>query len=331
MREKLIPLIIGILLAAVSSYMISVYMNQQKKMFVKEAQETVYAIQQNQVSALVARGDIPTGATVDASMLESAILSKQQIAPNAVRYFNELENKVTTRPIRMGEQLTTDMFRSTDVVEAQTQVSLSMLIPEGKRATSIAVDNISSIVGMLKPGDHVDVLGIINLIPQGKNAPEPMSIPLFQDVLILAIGEDYWLGEVKSESLMKKLFGLTKELEKKSKTDTRNPLVTLALDPEETSVISYVQEHGKLRLVLRSPSDKTKQTTAPITMENFNKFLMARGIIPVPVAPEEPPVPVVENAPALPTEEPKVEEPVIPKETVEIYRGMQKEVIEINR
>jgi hypothetical protein len=55
--------------------------------------------------------------------------------------------------------------------------------PPGKRAVTISVDNISSLAGMVKAGDRVDVIALISQNipgPDGKSSPQLITLPVFQ-------------------------------------------------------------------------------------------------------------------------------------------------------
>jgi len=155
------------------------------------------------------------------------------------------------------------------------------------------VDNIASLAGMLKPGDYVDVIAALALPVQGPNgavASQPAVIPLFQNILILAVGQE--LGsQVKGESRYKKEEG--KEA---------SPLITLALTPQESNLIAFVQEQGKVRLVARSPADSQVQPFQPVGWDALMQYIM----------------------PQLGEQKVEVKEP---DEVVEIYRGLNKEVV----
>jgi len=155
------------------------------------------------------------------------------------------------------------------------------------------VDNIASLAGMLKPGDYVDVIAALPLPVQGPNgavSSQPAVIPLFQNILILAVGQD--LGsQVKGESRYKK-----------EEAKEASPLITLALTPQESNLIAFVQEQGKVRLVARSPADSQVQPFQPVGWDALMQYIM----------------------PQLGEQKVEVKEP---DDVVEIYRGLNKEVV----
>lgn len=77
-----------------------------------------------------------------------------------------------------------------------------------------------------------------------------------------------------------------------------NNSVTLSLTPQEAALASFIQEQGKIRLVMRSNEDISQTEVEPVNWDNLFEYLY-------PKAREQGKLPV----------------------TVEIYRGLQKEVI----
>lgn len=73
--------------------------------------------------------------------------------------------------------------------------------------------------------------------------------------------------------------------------------VTLALSPQEAVLLSFVQEHGKIKLNLRSSGDTQKESIKPADWDTLLQYLY--------------PTSVIEGKQAV----------------VEIYRGLKKEIV----
>jgi Flp pilus assembly protein CpaB len=81
--------------------------------------------------------------------------------------------------------------------------------------------------------------------------------------------------------------------------------MTLALTPQEANIIAFVQEQGKIRLVLRSPADAViEKDVKPISWETLFRLLRQD-----------------ESGKDIKTDD------FAPKDTIEIYRGMKRDVI----
>jgi pilus assembly protein CpaB len=108
--------------------------------------------------------------------------------------------------------------------------SLAASLAPGKRAVSLAVNPVSGVSGLLKPGDHVDVF-----LLHGQAAAASAGL-LFQDSVVLAVG-----GKLAREN--------TTQAE-------RSSTVTLALDPADAALALAAAANGALSLALRPSGDE---------------------------------------------------------------------------
>jgi pilus assembly protein CpaB len=279
--RKYLPLIISLVLGLAATYLVNLFLRQKTE----EAKERAAQMEKNIASVVVAKSDIPAGTTITAEMLKEEKVYRNMLQPRAATDIERIVDKIAIAPIAKGEQVLLNK-----VTIAGQETSLATKIPRGKRAISIPVDNISAVGGMIRPGDHVDVMGLVPIpvaTPDGKTATQMTTMPLFQDVLVLAVGQEYSSVSAKEE--------------KKSEKSSAAPLITLALSPQETSLIAFVQEQGKIRLVLRSPEDTQVQPAVPASWDVLFKTVMPQAF-------QQP------------------EEDSAGQRTVEIYRGLKKEV-----
>ncbi len=283
--KKYLPLIIGGVCGLIAVVLINNYIRQQTE----EAKKIVAQSQKNLTTVVVAKQDIPAGATIKESMLAEATLNRNLVQPRSAPSIDRVVDKVAIAPISKGEQVLLNK-----VTISGEAGSLSMKVPVGKRAVTVSVDNISSVGGMIRPGDHVDVVGMVpipSMNAEGKQVNQLATMPLFQDVLVLAVGQEF--TNVQSASARKE-----------EKAVSASPVITFALSPQEANLIVFVQEQGKIRLVLRSPGDTQLQQVAPASWDTLFRTVMPQAF-------------QQEGKPAVPLK---------PKKTVEIYRGLNKEV-----
>ena len=121
---------------------------------------------------------------------------------------------------------------------------------------------------MIKPGDYVDVIGIIPLPVEvdGKQAAEPATVPLFQNVLILSVGTELGAASEKESTSRRKASEFTPK-------ESAAPLITLSLSPEEANILAFVKEQGKIQLILRSPGDAQTRPVQPTSWATVLKYL----------------------------------------------------------
>jgi pilus assembly protein CpaB len=269
----------------------------------REAKELA-AKQLNKVSVLVAARNIKPGVPILPEDLTTQEVPEEYLQPGAIKSSFNIIGRVVQVPIIPGEQILIGKLGA----PPEKPKILSEITPKGKRAVPVVVDNITSLAGLLQPGDYVDALAIITP-PQGsylyalavdntsgvqqssKNESKLVTLPLFQNVLVLAVGSD--MGSASSGSRSDK---------PKEKVKGADNTVTLSLSPQEAALVSFIQEQGKIRLVMRSNSDVSQIQVNPVNWDNLFDYLY-------PKAKDhggKPPV------------------------TVEIYRGLQKEVIPLS-
>lgn len=292
-------LIIAIVLAlAAAGLAVSWLSQQQQKIEAKWAQR-YKELHANTIDAVYAKTDISRGMMISEDMLYTKPITKEGLPQGAAVSIARLVERMALANIKKDQLIFTEMAGwPTD-----KETTLSMRTPIGKRAITITVDNISSLAGMIKPGDYVDVITLIPLpmqTPEGKPSAQPATVPLFQNVLVLAVGANMATIERAAPSPSRR-----KAAEETPKDAA--PLITLALEPEEISLLAFVQEQGKIRLVLRSPGDAKTELVQPASWETLLKYLFPN--VDLTAKPE------VKEAPPA----------------VEVIRGFKKEIVPLTQ
>jgi pilus assembly protein CpaB len=298
-KQKLI-LIGGLVLGVVAVFMVKMTIDQQKLVAREQAKKAIANMQANQSSVLIAKEDIPKGTLIALNMLDTEIVPNKFVQPQAATSLDRIAGMITLVSISKGEQITLSKLTNTKNT-AGGGGNLAGITPIGKRAISISVDNISSLSGMIKPGDYVDVIAILQIpVQEGTQRTNQIAVlPMFQNVLVLAVGQNTG--------------GLVSDGGRYAKDESRAsgpPLVTLALAPQEAGYIAFVQEQGKIRLTLRSPADAKLESTTPANWASLFQYLT-------------PPSPPVDQ------EAEKAAYDRVPR--VEIYRGLNKEVVPLSK
>jgi Flp pilus assembly protein CpaB len=251
------------------------------------------------ISVLVAARSISTGAQIVSEDVAIREFPEDYIQPGAIASTINIVGVLVQSQILEGEQI----LRNKLGAPPEKPKIMSEITPSGKRAVTIAVDNFAGLIGLLQQGDYVDALAIISP-PQGstlytivnkssgsqdnKLEKKVVTLPLFQHVQVLAIGSD--MGG-KQE---------TQPAKQKTGAIATSNTVTLSLNPQESALASFIQEQGKIRLIMRSNADVAQTEVDPVNWDNLFEYLY-------PKAKEQGKLPV----------------------TVEIYRGLQKEVVPI--
>jgi pilus assembly protein CpaB len=149
-------------------------------------------------------------------------------------------------------------LRAERLADAAAGVGLNAVLTPGYRGMTLATDTESGMAGLLRPGNHVDV--IVTLAPDDPTTygARWVTETLLQDVKVLAVGTD--LDRRTEASLAEEsASGAT------SRADTRRqdasprqkPSITLEVDPVGAEKLALALERGEVRVVLRSDIDTT--------------------------------------------------------------------------
>jgi Flp pilus assembly protein CpaB len=145
MTYRVRNIVIAVVLAALAALMTSYYVTNYKR-----------HVQQGEkhVQVYVASQDIPAGTSgADAvSMLKRKAVTQNAVAPGAISKPEEIKQKIASQRIYAGEQVTVNRFAS--VSQSGVQGSLKGTL----RAYEIAGSANQVLAGILKVGDHVDVV-----------------------------------------------------------------------------------------------------------------------------------------------------------------------------
>ncbi len=163
---------------------------------------------------------------------------------------------------------------------------LPVVIPEGKRAVSVRVNEVIGVAGYVLPGTHVDVLATAT--PSEKREDTTTKLVL-SNVQVLAAGT-----KLEQDGEQGKPVSVT--------------VVTLLVTPEESEKLTLGATEGKIQLALRNPLDKDSPETPGIQPASLLGSAGARPVRKAGTARASRPVATVAAA-------------SVPEPTVEIIRG----------
>lgn len=298
-KQKLIFLIVGIVLGLVAVVMINNYIKDADANTKRQAAKAIEKMRSSQAVVLVAKQDIPPNTPIQGAMLETAIVPREYVQPQAATSLDSVSGMITIAPIARGEQVSLTKLSSS--VQQVKKRDLATITPMGKRAVAVTAENISDVIGLINPGDSVDLIAVLTTPQKGADGKITMQqtiTPVFQNVLILAVGQN---TDIRPTAQGKTL---------KDTSRDKSAQITVALDPNEANILTFLQEQGKIRIVLRSSQDTQITSSEPVTWESvFERIPSLRP------PEEEKPKPVV----------------VVEEESVEIYRGLNKEKIPLSK
>jgi pilus assembly protein CpaB len=224
-----------------------------------------------EITVLVAREDIKEMETLVESMVEPKVVPTNFVEPSAIRFnkkvkedeadFQEevkkLIGNVALVSIKKGEQLAWNK-----ITEASIKTGLAPQVAPGKRAMSVLVDEISSVSKLLKPGDRVDLISVIDVGSSAGGRENKIAKTLLQDVVILAVGRN-----------------VTNNLARKVDFDPQNgktrvkslvdfdgySSITIEVDPNQAQLLAAIMagNGNRLMFTLRNNDDVDRTALAP--------------------------------------------------------------------
>src|SRR3984957_13685811 len=139
---------------------------------------------QKTVPILVATDTLAFGAPIGAKDVREVAWPAQLSPEGAFANFAELTKsgrRITLSPFVRDEPIIASQVSAPD-----QRASLSALIEKGKRAVTVAVDDVRGVAGFIFPGDFVDVALTRT---DNSNGPQNFSAVILQHVKVLAIDQ----------------------------------------------------------------------------------------------------------------------------------------------
>jgi pilus assembly protein CpaB len=140
-------------------------------------------------------------------------------------------------PEALGRGLITPVLENEPILEAKLAGKgagggLPVIIDQGMRAVSVAVDQVVGVAGFVLPSTRVDVLLTMN---DAAGSKEPSTKVIMQNVRTLAAGQSIQQDkEGKAQSV---------------------PVVTLLVTPEQAETLALAANQGRIQLALRNMLD----------------------------------------------------------------------------
>lgn len=217
--------------------------------YIKSVKEAAANLKIRKVA--VASMFIPAKTLITADMISFKEIPEDYVHANAVSDPAQVIGQSTRSEIEAGEQI----LNSKVIPRESTGATLSYAVPLGMRAVSITVNEQSGLVGLVNPGDRVDVMGTVDIEEQSRDpnvnsVKHTMTHLILQNIEVLAVGKNFVdPNSVKTE-------GKDKE---KNKGGGGETTVTLAVPTAKMQFLVAIGDKGKLTLALRAPADKSEE------------------------------------------------------------------------
>jgi pilus assembly protein CpaB len=272
-RKGYVWLALGLILALVAGAVVFIAMRRAT---------TVSPVVQEEpkTEVVVTTRDIPLGAVIRGDDVELQEVLTESVTKDTLLRPDEAMGKMTTVRLVSGEMLLANRLiePTKELAEAaKLGKGLAFTIEEGHVVMAFPVVDLMSNLGILEPGDRVDIFCSLEVVEEIAEEEETLA------------GEGVLAGLVTFSSLQN--LEIT-ALVMPPGTDTSSTeevgvraepeAILLALDPQDALVLKHlIDAGGIIDIVLRAPTDQQLFETQPVNIE----YLIDRYRIRIPVSP----------------------------------------------
>ncbi len=244
MKQKAL-LIASVLIGLLAAFLTRSYLNAKDREVSRMKAE--FERKHKRIEVIAVKKDLPSGTVLSMNDIGSLSVVEASVKGHVVKVEDHLLliGKRTIRPLQEGAPI----FWSDIEGGEPGSRGLSGDIKPRMRAISVNVGGAASVSGMVKPNDHVDVLGTFSFPSKtAKDEMELVTLTMLQDVLVLATGRE----------TAKTQFGGA------ARTASAYSTVTLEVTPREAEMLVFAEQiKGRISLALRNPDDVYFEKTLP--------------------------------------------------------------------
>lgn len=213
------------------------------------------------VPVVVAKSYIPPRTVLTEDMVILKNMPRGAVHAESSTTLEPVIGKTTKQSISSKEQvLYTKLFKE------RAESGLAFVLPEGRRAVAISVNERIAAGGLIVPGDKVDVIGSCIVSPKDQNKEIARSVYSMQNLEVLAVAQD-----IQGEESTSAVSAVQSQNSTSTLTGTRKPqakpmakTVTLSLSPDEAQTLVMYENHPScdIRLALRASNDEQSVATS---------------------------------------------------------------------
>jgi pilus assembly protein CpaB len=250
MRSKA-AVILALVMGVLAVLMVSVYLNSREgELLELRAMKPV----------LIASQDILENNVIDDRMIEQIEVPQKYFQPKAESDKARVIGRVASVPIPKGAQVL-----GTYLLDAN-RTALAYEVPRGRRAITIAVNDVTGVAGLVRPGNFVDILGTFEFgRPVATSATGRVSFAdertetrlMWQNVQVVAVEREHQRERpttrpVEGQTIAGAAAVAAAQQQERERTVAN---VTLLVAPQQAQELVLAQQIGTLTLMLRSNLD----------------------------------------------------------------------------
>ncbi|AGH96587.1 Flp pilus assembly protein CpaB [Pseudobdellovibrio exovorus] len=245
-----------------ATFLLYSYSQEKRNEIEKAAGDTIRVV--------VAREDIRHMDTIYDNVLEIKEKLRKDVEPDAYENIQGVVGGIAAIPIKKGQTLTKNQ-----ILELGPETGMAPQVSPGKRAVTIPVSDDRANARLIRPGDRVDILAIIDS-GRGVNQKREVTV-LMQDVVILATGINVNNNIPRTIERDPSGRGLVQTT---LTGDTRYNTITIEARIEEAQDLVYLAatNSSSLYFLLRNPYDRKVAPRVPASSaEDIQRRILPTG------------------------------------------------------
>jgi len=203
---------------------------------------------------LVAITDIPPGHPLDESNTAFKTWPADTIPEGSVTTVEEFEERSLRFGAVANEPIMLAKLNEKGVIGASSE------IPEGMRVVTVSVDLTKTHSGLIRPGDHVDLMLTYKIRGENSSQKNVQKTKLFLENIEVFAADSIRRSGVANDT-----------------TEINSKNISLLVTPEQANILMLAESKGTLTLSLRRSGDETIAKTRDINDEDFEDLLASRG------------------------------------------------------
>lgn len=210
-----------------------------------------------QVTVLYADSDVTAMSVVDGAVIRGRTMPRDEAPSDFVSSAAEVVGKVLKESVAAGH-----FFRKSHFFDEKGSRVLAAVIPQGKRAVGISVNDYACLEGLMFPGSMVDVLVSLKGDAQGagERGHEAVTRILLENMEVLAIEHETVVSPGKTAA---------ERDQAGSSSNSAKHRIYLLVDTRQAKLLQLGMELGTLSLALRNPGDASSADKDTIFLHNI--------------------------------------------------------------
>ncbi|GIW77176.1 MAG: hypothetical protein KatS3mg104_2239 [Phycisphaerae bacterium] len=225
-----IAIVLGLLAARVAMNLVS------------ERQSGVISSEVQLTPVVMAAGDIPAGTCLTEKHIKMGKVESSNVPVGAFTDPQSLIGRVTKITLSMNQPIVPGIL-----AEKEAGVGIGATLPEGMRAITVEINDVSGVAGFIQPTCRVDVVGTLQ--DNGKS----IAKTILENIQVLAVGSRT---------------GPEQPVEQGQPVEPART-ITLLCTPEQAEKLELASSSTRVRLVLRNGEDKTTLNTPGVTLADL--------------------------------------------------------------